>query len=87
MPKSSYHVIPAMNGGWNVLKRGSSRASKHFDTRQGAIDYGRALSQRSQSLFVIHKWDGTVESQSLPETNSQALRKSARSNAQIQREQ
>lgn len=87
MPKNSYHVIPAMNGGWNVLKRGSSRASKHFDTRQGAIEYGRALSQRNRSLFVIHKWDGTVESQSIPETSSPSLRRLTRPNAQSEREQ
>lgn len=87
MSKSSYHVIPALNGGWSVLKRGSSRASKHFDTRQGAIEYGRALSQRNKVAFVIHKWDGTVESQSLPETSSQASQKPARPNAQLQREQ
>ncbi len=47
MPKKSgsHHVVPNADGGWDVKKGGSSRASGHFDTKQEAIDAGREISR------------------------------------------
>ena len=61
MPSKSHHVVPALDGGWNVIKRGASRASKHFDKKADAVSYGRKLSQSQRSEFVVHKKDGTVQ--------------------------
>jgi Uncharacterized protein conserved in bacteria (DUF2188) len=60
MTHKTYHVVYA-HGGWSVRKGGSSRA-KHFKTRANAIAWGQELSRRQDSVFVIHKKDGTVDS-------------------------
>lgn len=61
MPQKSHHVVPDPDGGWDVRKRGSSRASKHFDNKEEAVAYGRKVSRNQGSEFVIHRRDGTIE--------------------------
>ena len=61
MPRKSHHVVPDSDGGWNVKKGGAERASKHFDRKQDAVDYGRKVSQNQESELVIHRKDGTIE--------------------------
>lgn len=61
MPKSSYHVVLDPDGGWNVKKRGAKRASKHFTNKRDAVSWGREVSRKQRSEFVIHRRDGTVQ--------------------------
>lgn len=60
MSRKTHHVVPAPQGGWNVKKGGATRASKHFDKKQDAIDRGREISHNQSSELVIHKKDGTI---------------------------
>lgn len=60
MANDSHHVIPDPGGGWVVRRGGSERASKHFDRRQDAIEWGRQVSQNQQTELVIHRSDGTI---------------------------
>lgn len=57
----SVHVVPGPNGGWRVLKSGSSRASKAFVTKEEAIDWGRTHSRSIGTELFIHRTDGTVQ--------------------------
>ncbi|NBC16253.1 MAG: DUF2188 domain-containing protein [Bacteroidetes bacterium] len=59
--KKTHHVVPDPKGGWNVLRGGSSRASKHFGTKKEAIDWGRKVSRNQRSEFFIHRRDGTIQ--------------------------
>ncbi len=43
MEKNNRHVVPAPEGGWNVVKPGSTRASTHTGTQQEAIDRARTI--------------------------------------------
>jgi len=61
MPRKTHHVVPDPKGGWSVRKGGSERASRHFDTKKDAVSWGRELSRKQKSEFVIHKKDGTIE--------------------------
>jgi hypothetical protein len=61
-PRKSHHVVPSPGGGWDVKKGGADRASKHSDTKQAAIDYGRKVSQNQGTELVIHGKDGTIQS-------------------------
>jgi hypothetical protein len=61
MTKKSNHVIPATKGGWSVKKSGSTRASKHFETKEDAVKYARKISRDSSSELYIHKKDGTIQ--------------------------
>ena len=55
------HVVPKSSGGWDVKHGGSSRASKHFDRKQDAVDWGRDLSRDRGSEFYIHGKDGKIQ--------------------------
>ena len=63
MPKKSgsHHVVPNADGGWDVKKGGSNRASGHFDTKQEAIDAGREISRNQETEFFIHGKDGKIQ--------------------------
>jgi hypothetical protein len=55
------HVVPnSTRGGWDVKRGGVSRAEKHFDRKQDAVDYGRQRSRARGDEFHIHKKDGTI---------------------------
>lgn len=54
------HVVPSKSGGWNVKGAGNSKATKHFDTKQSAIDYGRQTNRNQKSELVIHNKDGRI---------------------------
>ena len=62
----THHVVPALEGGWVVRRGGSSRASKHFDRKRDAVVWGRALSEKQGTEFVIHHRDGTIQSKQVP---------------------
>lgn len=62
MAKNTHHVVPAKDGGWNVKKGGAEKASKHFDVKKEAVEYGREVSKKQGSEFYIHKKDGTIQS-------------------------
>jgi hypothetical protein len=61
MANKSHHVVPAPDGGWNVKKGGSERASKHFEHKVDAEKYARNVSINQKSELVIHKRDGTIQ--------------------------
>lgn len=60
MARKSYHVSPAPEGRWSVIRGGALRASRNFEVKSAAIDYGRTLSINSSSELVIHRKDGTI---------------------------
>lgn len=60
MSRKTHHVVPNSQGGWDVKKGGSSRASLHTDNKQDAIDAGRKISQNQKTEFVIHNRDGRI---------------------------
>lgn len=61
MASKSHHVVPGLTGGWNVKKGGAWRALKHFEKKKDAVNWGRQLSQKQGSEFVIHRKDGTIQ--------------------------
>src|SRR5687767_14482090 len=56
------HVIESSGGRWAVLSEGSSRASRTFDSKEQAINYGREAAKRERSELYIHNRDGRVGS-------------------------
>jgi len=61
MGRKSHHVVPDLNGGWNVKKGGAKRASKHFDNKKQAENWARQVSKNQRTELVIHKRDGTIQ--------------------------
>jgi hypothetical protein len=60
MAKSSLHVVPSPDGGWNVKRAGAERASKHFETQEKAVSWARDASRAVRGELVIHRRDGTI---------------------------
>lgn len=61
MAKKQQHVVPDPDGGWNVKKAGAKRATKHFNTKKEAVDYGKEVSENQGAELVKHRKDGTIE--------------------------
>ncbi|CEM60972.1 DUF2188 domain-containing protein [Treponema phagedenis] len=57
----SHHIVPNPEGGWDVKRAGSNRASIHVDTKQEAIDKGRELSRKHGTELFIHAKDGSIQ--------------------------
>lgn len=64
MPKGpkTHHVVPNSNGGWDVKRGGSERASGHFDTKAQALERGREISRNQQTELRIHNRNGRIAS-------------------------
>lgn len=56
----THHVVPNSGGGWDVKRGGSERASGHFETKQEAVQHGRAISRNQQTELRIHNRDGRI---------------------------
>jgi len=60
MGRDEHHVVPNSDGGWDVKRSGSDRASRHFDTKHEAEHKGREISQNQKTELVIHNKDGKI---------------------------
>lgn len=56
----SHHVVPDGDGGWNVKRGGADRASKNFENKADAIDWGREVSRNQHTEFRVHNRDGQI---------------------------
>ena len=62
MEKKTHHVVPNSQGGWDVKKGGSEKASNHFDKKSAAVEKGREISKNQGSEFYIHGKNGKIQS-------------------------
>lgn len=60
MPRNEHHVVPNPDGGWDVKRNGSKRASVHTETKKQAVDKGREISKNQDTELVIHNKDGKI---------------------------
>ena len=58
--KKSNHVVPSKSG-WSVKKSGAAKASRSFDTKAQAVDYGKSLSKNERTELYIHKKNGMIQ--------------------------
>ena len=61
MKPKSHHVVPNPDGGWDIKKCGSQRASAHFTTNGEVVDKGRQISKNQGTEFFIHSSDGRIQ--------------------------
>ncbi len=60
MEKKSQHVVSNINGGWDVKRAGSDKASKHFKNQDEAIEWGKQVAQNQKTELYIHGKDGKI---------------------------
>lgn len=65
------HVVPAKEGGWDVVKPGSDRVSSHHDTQADAIGRAREIIRNAGGGELnIHGRDGRIrEKDTIPKGN------------------
>jgi hypothetical protein len=57
-----YHVVPNGDQGWRLKVEGAQRATSRHQTKEEAIQKGRALASKEPlGQVIIHKRDGTIE--------------------------
>jgi hypothetical protein len=61
MAGKTHHVVPNPKGGWSVKRGGSYKASKTFDTKRDATNYGRQVSRNQKSELVVHTKNGRIQ--------------------------
>jgi len=54
------HVVPRANGKWAVKSEGSTKASKIFDKKYEAEDYGEMLAIKGRSCNKIHDKNSVI---------------------------
>jgi uncharacterized protein YdaT len=59
--KGNQHHVVKHGDGWAVKRSGSERSSVVTDTKQQAVDQGRAISRNQGTELVIHKQDGAIQ--------------------------
>jgi hypothetical protein len=56
----THHIVHNPDGGWDVKRGGSERASGHYETKREAINEGRVVSRSQGTEFRIHNLNGRI---------------------------
>ncbi len=54
------HVTPHPQGGWQVKREGSNRATARTNTQREAIDIARSISRNQGTELLIHGRNGQI---------------------------
>ncbi len=60
-PDDTWHVTPAREGGWRVVRAGADRAASRHETKHEAIDKGREIARNQHGRLVLHYKDGRIQ--------------------------
>jgi hypothetical protein len=60
MADKDRHVVPNLDGGWDVKKPDAGRASAHYDTQKDATARAREITANTGGETVIHGRNGEI---------------------------
>ena len=60
MARDTHRVMPHPDGGWQVKRDGTERASHRTDTQAEAISIARGISRNQSTELQIHRSDGKI---------------------------
>jgi len=55
--RKEIHVVSNPDGGWDAKRPNADRASKHFETKKEAMDWGRNLAKKEGAELIPHGKD------------------------------
>jgi len=61
MARKTQHVTSNPNGGWDIKKGGSEKATKHYETKQPAIEHAKKIAINQKAELVIHGKNGKIQ--------------------------
>ena len=56
----SHHVVANPNGGWDVKRANSAKASSNHSTKAEAVSVARQVSINQKTELVVHNRDGRI---------------------------
>ena len=60
--KKQIHIVPNSDrGGWDAKRPNAERASKHFDTKQEAMNWSRELAKKEGLEMIPHLKTGQIQ--------------------------
>ena len=60
--RKEIHVVPNSNRGvWDAKRNNAERSSKHFETKQDAMNWARDKARNDGAELIPHKKDGTIQ--------------------------
>ncbi|MDP4550695.1 DUF2188 domain-containing protein [Alkalihalobacillus macyae] len=64
--KTIYHVESGKYEKWELKKEGADQATKTFETKEEAYQYGREMCDENRpSELIVHQLNGKIEDKSL----------------------
>ncbi|MBN8207133.1 DUF2188 domain-containing protein [Bacillus sp. NTK071] len=64
--KTVYHVQSGKNGKWELKNEDAEQATKTFETKEEAYQYGREIcDEKRPSELIVHQLNGEIEDKSL----------------------
>ncbi len=64
--KTIYHVQTGKTKPWEIKKEGAEQATKSFDTKEEAYQFGRKICDENRpSELVVHQENGQIDDRSL----------------------
>ena len=61
--RKTYHIT-SKDDHWQVKARGAQRATRLFDTKEKAVEFGREIAKNSElGQIVIHRKDGVIQTE------------------------
>ena len=61
--KKTHHVVPNLDGTWDIRLGGSWRSTGRFEKKKQALARAREISRRENGELVIHHRDGRITHQ------------------------
>ena len=61
MPRKERHVVPNSDGGWDSKRENAERSSKHFETKENAINRSKEKAKQEGSELIPHRKDGVIQ--------------------------
>lgn len=61
MRKEIHIVSNQSRGGWDAKRQNAGRASKHFQTKQEALEWSRNLAKREGLELIPHGLNGKIQ--------------------------
>ncbi|MGB8000515.1 MAG: DUF2188 domain-containing protein [Anaerobacillus sp.] len=64
--KAIYHLQSGSRDTWEIKKEGAAQATRTFDTKEDAYQFGRNLCDSNRpSELIIHQLNGQIEDRSV----------------------
>ena len=60
--RNEIHIVHNSDrGGWDVKRNNAERVSKHFGTKDVAVDWAKNVAKKNNAELIPHRMDGQIQ--------------------------